>query len=152
MQYNSRQSISSAEWHYSNIECGAQGILHRLERFHHDCFVREVCVITDHKLLVAILNKDVAIVSPQLQCIVVCIHHYRVCIICKPGQGLYIADLLSRNNHTGNKDQEITVMDKNVNAISITANMPVCPSIEDIKMATHEDAYLQKQKLYKMIH
>ena len=48
------KSLTHAEHRYSNIEREALGILHRLERFHHYCFTRDVNVITDHKPQVAI--------------------------------------------------------------------------------------------------
>ena len=57
------KSLSSVEWCYSNIECKALGILHGLVRFNHYCFLREVCIITDHKPLVAILSKDFTMLS-----------------------------------------------------------------------------------------
>ena len=49
--------LTGAEQRYSNIKREALGILHGLEKFHHYCFGREVCIITDHKLLVSILKK-----------------------------------------------------------------------------------------------
>ena len=52
------KSLRGAEHRYSNIEREAQGILHGLEKIHNYCFAREVHVITDHKLLVAIFKKD----------------------------------------------------------------------------------------------
>ena len=75
-----------------------------------------------------------------------CIHQYWVYIIYKPGPDLYIADWLSRNNHTEGKDQEITGININMNAISTTGNNPGCTSIEDMQASTHEDAHLQKLK------
>ena len=57
------KSLSSIDQHYSNKECEALGILHGLEKIHHYCFAKEVCVITDYTLLVAILGKDVAMLS-----------------------------------------------------------------------------------------
>ena len=51
------KSLSSTELRYSNIEREALGILHRMEKFHHYCFARMVSIVTDHKLLVAILKK-----------------------------------------------------------------------------------------------
>ena len=50
-------SLSSKEKRYSNIEKEALNILYGLEKFHHYCFVRQVSIITDHKLLVAIFKK-----------------------------------------------------------------------------------------------
>ena len=44
------KSLASAEHCYSNKGCDVPGILH-------DCFAREVCIITDHKQFVAIISK-----------------------------------------------------------------------------------------------
>ena len=52
------KSLTSAECRYSNIQREALGILHGLDKFHNYCFVRDVNVITNHKLLVAKFNKD----------------------------------------------------------------------------------------------
>ena len=51
------------ECRYSNIEREALGILHGLKKFHHYCFMRKFHVITDHKPLVSIFKKDVAVLS-----------------------------------------------------------------------------------------
>ena len=58
--------LSHAKWYYSNIDWEALGILHGLDRFHYDFFPMEVCIITDHKPLVAIISRDVGMPS---QCI-----------------------------------------------------------------------------------
>ena len=64
--------LTSAEHRYSNTEREALGILHGLKKCHHYCFAREVSIIMDHKLLVAIFKEDVVTllhskssVSPQ---------------------------------------------------------------------------------------
>ena len=54
------KTLTSAEQKYSNIERGALGILHGLNKFHHYWYVREISIITDHQPLVAIFKKDVA--------------------------------------------------------------------------------------------
>ena len=51
------KSLTGAEHRYSNIDREALGILLGLKKFHHYCFAREVHIITDHKLLVAIFKK-----------------------------------------------------------------------------------------------
>ena len=75
------KSLTEAEQRYSNIECKALGILHGLAKFHHNCFGKEVLVITDHKLLVSIFRKDIATLSQRIQCILLKIHQYRVQVI-----------------------------------------------------------------------
>ena len=42
------------------LETQVSGVSHGVETFHHYCFARGVCLITDHKSLVAIISKDVA--------------------------------------------------------------------------------------------
>ena len=51
------KSLTGAESRYSNRECKALGIIHGLEKCHHYCFGRNIIIITDHKLLVAIFKK-----------------------------------------------------------------------------------------------
>ena len=68
------KSLTGAEWRYSNIKWEVLGILHRLEKFHHYCFGREVLVITDHKLLVAMFKKDVPTLSQCIQHILLIIN------------------------------------------------------------------------------
>ena len=79
------KSLTVAEQRYSNIKWEVLGILHGLEKFHHYCFGREVLVITDHKLLVAMFKKDVATLLQCIQHILLKMHQYRVQIIYKPG-------------------------------------------------------------------
>ena len=131
------KSLWSAEKHHRNIQYETLGLVHRLEKYHHYCFAGKVCGIIDHKPFIAILIKDVASLS---QC-VLHMQQYGVHIIYKCGWNLYTADWLSKNNHTQKmEDQEINGININVNVISRTVNMPVCTSIGDIQMATHEDA------------
>ena len=64
------KSLTGAEHRYSNIKREALDILHGLKKFHHYCFAREVLIITDHKPLVAIFKKDVAMLLHMcIQCI-----------------------------------------------------------------------------------
>ena len=86
--------MTGAECRYSNIKPEALGILHRLEKFHHYCLAREILIITDHKPLVAIFKKDVAMPSQHIQCILLKIHQDMVQIIYKPGPEIFIADWL----------------------------------------------------------
>ena len=83
------------------------GILHGLKNFHHYYFEREVHIITDHKLLVSIFKKDVAMLSQHIQHILLNVHQYRVQILYKPGPEIFIADWLSHHNHKEDKDEPI---------------------------------------------
>ena len=110
--------LSGAEWHYSNIEWKALTVLHGLKKFHHYCFARELYIITDHKPLVAMVNEDSAELSHWLQHIILHIHQYNMCILYKPGYEL-IMDWLSHNNHTENRNQEISAI--NISMCTITS-------------------------------
>ena len=102
--------LSSAEWQQSNIERKALGILHALIKFHHYCFAKKVYVIIEHKPLVAMISKDVAALAQQLQCIMLHIHQYSVCILYKTGPTLCMADILLCHYDVENGDHEIPGM------------------------------------------
>ena len=56
------------------LQWEALEILHGLQKFCHYCFAKEVCVITDHKPLVANISRIVPMLSQHLQCIMLCVH------------------------------------------------------------------------------
>ena len=62
------KGLSSVEQCYSNIECQVSRTQHWLKKFNHNGFPRDVCIITDHKPLVAIVSKDMPVLSQWLQC------------------------------------------------------------------------------------
>ena len=107
----------------------ALGILYGLEKFHHYCFACEVHVLKDHKPLVALMGNDVASLSQCLQCIILHIHWYRVCILYKQGLKLCTVDWLTQDNHEENKDREIQSLSITVNTIDTTLDLQVCTSI-----------------------
>ena len=84
-----KQSLTSAETHYSNIEREVLNIQHGLGKFHHHCFACKVSVIIDHKLLVTKLKKDAASISDRLQRIQLCIHQYKTSILYKQGPSVH---------------------------------------------------------------
>ena len=61
----------------------------------------------DHKQLVAIFKKDVAMLYQRLQYILLRIHQYRIKILYKPRPVLFIADWFSQQNQDEDKDSEI---------------------------------------------
>ena len=89
--------------------------------------------------------------TQQLQFNMLHICQYRVCIIYKPGPDPYITDWLWGTTMQKTRDQDMTGMNINVNAIRNGVNMPVCTSLEDIQVATCENVHLQKLKFY-IIH
>ena len=65
-------------------------------------------MITDHKVLVAILKKDVAGLSFRLQRIPLQIHQCNIRILYKLGLQMFIKDGLYRHNHKTNTDEEMS--------------------------------------------
>ena len=57
------KNLMDTEHRYSNIKREVLGILHGCKKIHHYCFVREAYVITNHKPLVSIFRKDMAMLS-----------------------------------------------------------------------------------------
>ena len=82
------RSLLCDEWCYSNIEWEVLGILHALKKFHHYHFAEEVCIITDHKLLLVVIRKGAGTLSQHMQCLMLHFHQYRVYIIYKYGSNL----------------------------------------------------------------
>ena len=123
-------------------------MLHGLEKFHHYCFAKEVNVTTDHRPLVARVSKNVTTLSQGLQCIMLCIHQYNVCILYNPGPDLYIANWLSQHYHTDGKDHEIAGMNINIHTLSMAADILVCICVRDIRNAMSIDTELQMLQEY----
>ena len=64
-------------------------------------------------------------------------------IIYKLGPELFIADWLSRHNHTENKDEEMHGMNVKVDTIQTTMNISECMSILQIQQVTLQGQHLQ---------
>ena len=99
-------------------------------------------IIMDHKPLVVIFKKDIAILSQRHQWIL-STHQYRVRVIYKPGPDLFMADWLSQHNHNENKDKEIIGMQISINTIQSTTNIPEHMTMHVLQQATSQDQHLQ---------
>ena len=137
------KSLTGVENRYSNIEREALDILYGLEKFPSLLLCQEVSIITDHKPLIAIFKEDVATLSQRSQQILLRIHQYRVRIIYKLRPDLFKADLLSRQNHNENRDEENKGMEISINVIQLMTNVPGCMTFSELKEATSEDQHLQ---------
>lgn len=95
--YSSR-SLTSAEKNYAQIEKEFLSILFAANKFHYYIYGREVEVLTDHKPLVSIMNKNICnVLSNRLQRIKIKLLKYHLKLKYLPGKFMYIADLLSRS-------------------------------------------------------
>ena len=122
------------------MEGEAFGVLHGLEKFHFWHFVREVSVINDHKPRMQYFKKKDGNSAPDIA--VLRIQQYKICILCKHILHLYLAVCLPRLNHIERKNEEISSITVNVNAIDITTNITACMTIQDIQKAVLNDTYL----------
>ena len=67
----------------------------------------------------------------------------KVRIIYKPGPDLFIADWLSRHNHTENTDAEIWGMDVKVDVIQTATNILECLSMPQLQQAVAQGDHIQ---------
>ena len=102
----------------------------------------------DHKPLVSIFQKDVAMLSQCIQYILLKIHQYMVQVMYKPGPDIFIADWLSRHNHIEGKNKPMEDMDTQVDALQSTTDMPECVSMAEIQQALAQDDHLQQLKSF----
>ena len=126
------------EWQYSNIEREVQYILYGLKKFCHYCFTRDVYAVTDHKPPVAMVSKDLVMLSQQLYCIMLFILQYILQIKYKPGSDIH-SDSLSQYNHVVNQDQDILVLNIRLPTISTSVDVSIFTLKEDIKAASEEE-------------
>ena len=122
-------------------------MLHGLEKFHHYCFVREVGIITDHKPLVAIFNRDVPMLSENTMnssqnTPIQSQNHIQTwtrpvhCILAlqaKPQEKKYA---------------EIPGMQLNIDVIQTMMNIPYSMTVQQLQQATSQDDHLQYLKCY----
>ena len=87
-----------------------------------------------------------ATLSQCIQCILLKIHQYRVQITYKPDPEIFIADWLSRHNHTEGKDKPMKGMEIQVDVIQTATDMPECVSMAEIQQASSLDNHLQQLK------
>lgn len=93
--YASR-ALTEAETRYSQIEKELLAQVFGLERHHEFVYGREITLWTDHKPLVAIMDKPLATAPKRLQRLLLRLNRYTVKIKYMPGPELYLADTLSR--------------------------------------------------------
>ena len=89
-----------------------------------------------------------ATLSQRIQHIMLKMHQYHIQIIYKPGSQIFIADLLSRQNHKEGKDKPIEDMNIWVDTIQATTDLPECISILEVQQASLQDDHLQLLQSY----
>lgn len=91
------KSLTDAQKNYGQIEKEFLAILMACHRFHYYIYGRQVVIQTDHKPLVAIIDKNLHdINSVRLQRIRIKLLKYRLKLVFVPGKDMHVADTLSR--------------------------------------------------------
>lgn len=91
------KSLTDAQKNYGQIEKEFLAILSACHRFHYYIYGRSVVIQTDHKPLVAIMDKNLHdIHSVRLQRIRLKLLKYRLKLVYVPGKEMHVADTLSR--------------------------------------------------------
>lgn len=91
------KSLTDAQKNYGQIEKEFLAILAACHKFHHYIYGRNMIVQTDHKPLVAIIDKNLhEINSVRLQRIRIKLLKYRLKLVYVPGKEMHVADTLSR--------------------------------------------------------
>ena len=138
------KSLTETQSNYSNIERELLGICFGVERFRTYLFGTHFHVITDHKPLVNILNKNVSAAPPRLQRMVLRLQGYSFDIQHAPGKEVGVADAISRLPNPHNNEEIPLAVHVHAAKIShprrtelreMTATDPVLECLRDITIA-----------------
>ena len=88
------RSLSDSERRYAQIEKEMLAVTYGLEKFHHYTFGRQVFVVTDHKPLVSISNKQLSKAPKRLQNLLMRAQRYTFELRWSPGTEIPVADVL----------------------------------------------------------
>ena len=92
------KTLTDTESSYSNIECDMLGIVFSILHFKHFTFDHKVHIITDHKPLITLFEKNLHATSPRLCHMLVQILDYYIEFHHQEGTKMHLNDALSRLN------------------------------------------------------
>lgn len=145
--YASR-SLNDAERNYSQIEKEMLGIVFSTKKFHNYIYGKKINVITDHKPLVSLLQKEIsAIASSRLQRMRIKLLKYNLNLQYLPGKYMFVADLLSRSYLKDELDYDDKWISETVHSVSRSLNITDEKRLV-FKKATKQDLILTKLKNY----
>ena len=81
---------TDTESQYANIECELLGVVAGVEKFNTFCYGRSTIVLSDHKPLASIVQKDLVNAPPRLQRLLLRLQKYNVTIWYKPGRSKFL--------------------------------------------------------------
>lgn len=130
------KSLSDTEKRYANIERELLSVVFGCERFHTYIYGKDVTILSDHKSLENITQKDISKAPLRLQRMLLRIQPYGCQVKYKPGKELIYADYLSR--HSPQHGAEIE-LDNIVHTISMSQD-----KLDELKQETDQDEELTK--------
>ena len=140
--YSSR-SLTDTEKEYAQIEKEMLAIVHAIKKFHLYIYGRRFTVMTDHKPLLAIMQKPISkIYNHRLQRLKLKIIKYDFQIRHAPGKEMHIADLLSRNYLDVAEPEDVTNEEM---VHTITKQITITDTRkEQFQIAVNQDKELRK--------
>ena len=129
--------LSDAETRYANIERELLAVCFGIKRFRTFTYGRHFTVITDHKPLVMILNKNLTSAPARLQRMILDLQGYDFTIEYRPGKEIPLPDLLSRLPNPENKKHIDS--DVRVDMLQFSKN-----KLSKIQEATRDDVILSQ--------
>ncbi|KAB0790218.1 hypothetical protein PPYR_15451, partial [Photinus pyralis] len=133
------KSLSETEMRYAQIDKEFLAILFACKRFHHYIYGRKVVVQTDHKPLVALMQKEInKINSNRLQRISMKLSVYDLEVKYVPGSKMYIADAISRACSKADNTQIDCDLNDVVHVVNVSDNLKTKLQVE-----TGKDSALQ---------
>lgn len=134
------RSLTNTEKQYPQIEKEFLAICFALEKFHQFIYGNNVKILTDHKPIVSIIQKDMHRVTPRLQRLKLRLLRYKLQVEYLPGSQMLIADLLSRSVANDLPDDDDTYNEV-VHGLGIEVSMSD-NKIKEFQVATKSDDLL----------
>ena len=142
------KTLSGAESRYSNIERELLGVVFSVLHFKHFTYGRQVVILTDHKPLLTLMQKNLSHTSPRLARMLLQILDYNIVLRYQPGNKMYLSDFLSRLSSHGALDGDtIPGMDIQVHDVSCFNSINLV-TIPVILRETERDPVLKLLKQY----
>ena len=90
------KTLTMTESNYSNIECEMLGVVFSVLHFKHFTYGRQIHIITDHKPLITLSDKNLATTSPRLSHVLIKILDYVIVLHHQAGSKMHLSDAISR--------------------------------------------------------
>ena len=115
--YYASKELTTTESNYSNIEREMLGVVFSVLHFKHFTYGHKVTVITDHKPLITLFGKNIAVSSPRLSNMLIKIIDFQIDLQHQEGTKMHLSDAISWfNTHDGDdaKDKAKPIVDFNI--------------------------------------